>query len=172
MTCYHFTIVRLRPAFSLRESPQRTNIELQSRKRLIIFALIALALASSINPTSDASTQTVLERSVSAPVETIVRAYFSDIPILIEVAHCESRFRHTLANGFVVRGEINRGDIGVMQINEFYHRENALEKYNLDIDDLFDNLAYARKLYEEEGTTPWNSSRKCWGAAGHVAQSS
>jgi hypothetical protein len=49
-----------------------------------------------------------------------------------------------------------------MQINEKYHLEKS-EKDNYNIYTLEGNTAYARQLYEEEGTRPWNSSKACWG---------
>jgi hypothetical protein len=95
-------------------------------------------------------------------VESSVRNYFSDIPVMVNVAWCESRFRQFDKEGDVFRGEENNQDVGVMQINEHYHLDTAIDgNYNLySIDG---NMAYARKLYEKFGTAPWNSSKPCWG---------
>ena len=101
----------------------------------------------------------------SEQVEMHVRLYFRDAPIMAEIAACESHFRHLMKNGDPIRGEVNRGDIGVMQVNEYYHREDA-EDMGHDIDTLDGNLKYARFLYEKYGTKPWDSSKKCWGPAG------
>lgn len=94
--------------------------------------------------------------------EKYVREYFKDIPIMIQVARCESTFRHLDDDGEIHRGRVNNSDVGVMQINEYYHLDTA-EKKNLDIYTLDGNLAYARDLYEREGTQPWISSKPCWG---------
>lgn len=94
--------------------------------------------------------------------EQYVRQYFSDIPIMIQIAKCESRFRQLDPNGEVHRGDVNSADVGVMQINEHYHLSQSVEK-NYNIYTLEGNTAYARYLYEKEGTTPWNSSKICWG---------
>jgi hypothetical protein len=94
--------------------------------------------------------------------EEVVRTYFSDIPVMIQIARCESTFRHTLADGTVLRGVVDSRDTGVMQINMHYHGETA-EKLGLDLTDLHDNLAYARNLYERQGTQPWSASAPCWG---------
>jgi len=102
-------------------------------------------------------------------VEEYVNAYFADIPVMKDVAWCESRYRHLDKKGEVLRGEINRGDVGVMQINEYYHGKTAKE-FGLDLHDLGDNMAYARYLFENEGTTPWLSSVKCWGKGNHIAK--
>lgn len=97
----------------------------------------------------------------TADTESIVREYFSDIPIMIHVARCESTFRHTLDDGSVLRGRVDNRDTGVMQINTFYHERTA-QTLGLNLEDLFDNMEYARYLYERQGTQPWNASAPCW----------
>ena len=94
-------------------------------------------------------------------VEDHVRAYFSDEPVLVEIAECESRFRHFDKNGKPLRGEKNPYDTGVMQINKLYHAEKA-QKLGLNLEEIGDNMAYARYLYEKEGTKPWKASARCW----------
>lgn len=96
--------------------------------------------------------------------EAIVREYFKDIPIMIQVARCESTFRHTLADGSVLQGVVDKDDTGVMQINKRYHEKTAIAM-GLDVEDLYDNMVYARYLYEKQGVQPWNASRPCWGNA-------
>lgn len=100
-------------------------------------------------------------RLTGADTETAVRSYFSDIPVMIQIARCESTFRHTLADGSVLRGVVDSADTGVMQINTRYHGEKARE-LGLDLHDLYDNMAYARDLYLRQGTRPWNASAPCW----------
>jgi len=94
-------------------------------------------------------------------VERFINDYFADIPILAEIAKCESRYRQFNSNGGVLKGNKNSYDRGVMQINVLYHAEIA-EKLGLDIHDLDDNVAYARYLYEKQGAKPWMSSSSCW----------
>lgn len=100
----------------------------------------------------------------SAPINTEeeVRKYFVDIPIMIEVARCESTFRHELADGSVLQGRVDSDDTGVMQINKRYHEETAIAM-GLNVENLQDNMAYARHLYERQGTQPWSASMPCWG---------
>lgn len=95
-------------------------------------------------------------------VEQYVRKYFSDIPIMVNIAWCESRFRQYDKDGNIFRGAVNNQDVGVMQINEYYHLDTA-EEGNYNLYSVEGNTAYARKLYEKFGTDPWNSSRGCWG---------
>lgn len=94
--------------------------------------------------------------------EQYVRHYFKDIPIMIQIARCESTFRQLDSDGEIHRGRVNNADVGVMQINEFYHLDKS-EKENYNIYTLEGNTAYARELYEDKGTQPWASSKACWG---------
>lgn len=103
----------------------------------------------------------VAEKVVMNDTEAAVRSYFSDIPVMVQIARCESTFRHTLADGSVLKGKVDSADTGVMQINLRYHGETA-EKLDLDLFDLHDNMAYARDLYERQGTRPWSASAPCW----------
>ncbi|MCF7865066.1 MAG: hypothetical protein K9M11_00985 [Candidatus Pacebacteria bacterium] len=98
---------------------------------------------------------------LNANVETEVREYFADIPLMAEVSKCESRFRQFENDGSVFRGKINDRDVGAMQINEFYHAERA-KKLGYNLHTLKGNMDYARLLYKEQGAQPWVSSSPCW----------
>lgn len=108
--------------------------------------------------------------------EAYVRNYFSDIPILAEVARCESEFRHTDKTGKVLRGTKDPRDVGVMQINEHYHLKKSKE-LGYDIHSIEGNVAYARYLYEGnedlgkngEGAKPWMASSACWAKVKELA---
>ncbi len=110
-----------------------------------------------------------LKGKASPEVESKVREYFKDIPIMIEVARCESTFTQFDKDGSVHRGVVNDADVGVMQVNEHYHLNTALKK-GIDIHTLEGNLQYARDLYQKEGTVPWNSSSPCWGKYSGIAK--
>jgi hypothetical protein len=97
----------------------------------------------------------------SITVEEYVRSYFSDVPVLAEVAKCESRFRQYDKDGNVLRGVENSLDKGVMQINAHFHEDDAME-LGYDIDTLEGNTAYGRYLYEKYGLRPWSASAPCW----------
>src|SRR5690606_31246636 len=110
------------------------------------FAPIAVAeTAYGVVNTVNENGQTITD------TEAVVREYFKDIPVMVQVARCESTFRHTLADGSVLRGRVDSRDIGVMQINLYYHETEA-KKLGLDVFDIYDNMAYARHLYEKKGT--------------------
>lgn len=102
-------------------------------------------------------------------MEKYLRQVFSDDPILVEIARCESEFRQYDKDGIVVRGRVDRADIGVMQINERYHDETA-KKLGLDIHTITGNVAYAKYLYEKEGTKPWSASKPCWSVGNSIAK--
>lgn len=147
---------------------------------LPIFTMIAVAVSAGVAPASPdplpATAPAALVTSVPAlptpqvafphtsttTVRTTLESYYRDIPIMVQIARCESRFRHFDKNDTPIKGEINSLDIGVMQINAHYHAERALS-LGLDIYDFEDNLAYARILYNEQGSAPWISSSACWG---------
>ncbi len=128
---------------------------------MIPFVLGALMLYNSAMAPAGAEAKTMAPQSQS--VEQFVRQYYTDTPILAEVARCESQFRQYDKTGVVLRGEVTPADMGIMQINEHYHSD-AADNLNLDITTIQGNLAYAKYLYEKEGLKPWKSSQKCWGA--------
>jgi hypothetical protein len=96
----------------------------------------------------------------SADVEAAVRANFSDLPVMAAIAKCESSFTQFNSDGSVLNGG-SGGMIGVFQINKSVHKSFALSLGD-DITTLAGNMAYARYLYSQEGTTPWDSSKFCW----------
>mgnify|MGYP001603315764 CR=1 FL=1 len=53
-------------------------------------------------------------------------------------------------------------DVGACQIALSYHKEET-EKLGLDVINSFeDNLEFALRLYNRNGMSPWNASKKCW----------
>ena len=102
-------------------------------------------------------------------IENMVRIAYSDAPILIEVAKCESHFTQFTKSGNVFRGEALPSDVGVMQINEGYHDAQA-RQLGFDIYTIDGNLAFAKALYERYGDDPWTSSSKCWKKAREIAR--
>ena len=115
------------------------------------FASTALAVETTAQATS----------TPAQTVEETVRDYFADIPVMIEIARCESKFRQFADSGNVLRGGVGGQMVGVFQFFDRYHTSPAYER-GFDIETLEGNLAYARYTYEREGTTPWNSARACW----------
>lgn len=108
--------------------------------------------------TKSASTVTTDRKAI----EKYLNEHYSDTPILIEIARCESTFTHYDKNGVLIRGRVNKADVGVMQINEKYHLDTAT-KLGYDIHTVEGNVAYAKHLYKEFGASPWSASSPCWG---------
>lgn len=97
-------------------------------------------------------------------LEAKVKAFFKDDPILAEISRCESDFRQYDKDGSILRGKVNKGDVGLMQINEYYHADKA-KTLGLDLETPEGNMAYAKYLYEHEGGQPWKASSNCWNNA-------
>lgn len=93
--------------------------------------------------------------------EETVRDYFKEIPVMIDIARCESKFRQFNADGSVLRGGRGGGMVGVFQLYDSIHRSTATA-LGFDIATLEGNLAYAKHLYIQSGTAPWNSAKACW----------
>jgi len=108
-------------------------------------------------------------KSNNISTEFIVREYFADTPILARIAYCESKFKQFDNQGNTLRGEVTPKDLGVMQINEYFHGDTA-NTLGIDLYTLKGNLEYAMWLYEKEGTQPWISSQKCWDTYNELAR--
>ncbi len=122
----------------------------------------ALATSSEVKQaTKQPSNGNASTGGLNVNIETEVREYFADIPLMAEVAKCESRFRQFENDGSVFRGKINDQDVGAMQINEYYHAARA-KKLGYNLHTLKGNMQYARLLYKEQGAQPWVSSSPCW----------
>jgi len=107
------------------------------------------------------SAQAVATTTTSQSVEETVREYFADIPVMIEIARCESKFRQFADSGNVLRGGAGGQMVGVFQFFDRYHTSPAYD-LGFDIETLEGNLEYARYTYERQGTSPWDSARHCW----------
>jgi len=79
-----------------------------------------------------------------------------------QIAFCESGVRQFDWLGNVVTSRT--GDVGVMQINTYWHEETAIA-LGLDIYKTSDNVQFARWLYDKYGWKPWYSSEKCWASS-------
>lgn len=98
-----------------------------------------------------------------------VEHYFSDLPIMVDIARCESRFRQHDKSGNILRGVKTPADVGVMQINEKFHLSES-KKLGYNIYTLEGNMAYARYLYEKQGARPWLASSHCWAKYSDIAK--
>ena len=113
---------------------------------------------SAISADNSATSTVTIDRKT---LEKYLRENFSDTPILVEIARCESTFSHYDKNGQVLRGKVNNADVGVMQINEKYHLDDSV-KLGYDIHTVEGNVKYAKYLYKKYGSEPWSASAPCW----------
>lgn len=106
----------------------------------------------------------VIQKSVitSTDVKSSVVSAFGADSVMVEIARCESHFRQFDKNGNVLRGEINKQDVGIFEINEYYHLKES-KRLGYDIYTIEGNIGYARYTYDKQGTRPWNWSKPCWG---------
>lgn len=139
---------------------------------LLCGGLFCLPSVSVEAATTTAATTTVATTTPSTQsVEARVREYFADVPIMIEIARCESKFRQFTDAGNVLRGGTGRNMIGVFQFYDQIHTAAALA-LGFDLTTVDGNLGYARHVYSLSGTTPWNSAHSCWGVRGEATSSS
>lgn len=82
--------------------------------------------------------------------------------VLKRIAICESQGKHFDDDGEVLKGGINKYDIGKFQINVLYWQDLA-DELGHDIYSEEGNEAVALAIYEKYGTAPWKWSKKCWG---------
>lgn len=101
------------------------------------------------------------DESNQSNTESYIRDYFRDIPIMAKISKCESGFRQYNSDGSLLRNSEGSSAVGAMQIMVSVHNP-VLKKLGYDVTRLKDNLAFARHLYNQSGTQPWNSSKHCW----------
>jgi hypothetical protein len=135
-----------------------------------LFLVPLLANQYEVRPNMAGSTPVVLVSEVTpiaasvdvystSSIKQYIRNAFPNAPVMSDIASCESRFRQFNLDGSVYRGRANPHDIGLLQINETYHLEEAT-KLGMDIYTLDGNVAFAKVLYERNGTRDWNWSKE------------
>lgn len=129
---------------------------------------LALALSAVINTAQVPASTPIAPMPAVQTVQQYVETYFADTPVMIKIAGCESHFKQFDKTGSVVQNP-NSTAVGVFQIMSSIHATAADENLGLDIYSLQGNAAYAKYLYEKQGTTPWNSSKGCWSKSDKVA---
>lgn len=124
----------------------------------IILGLLLFSLwvaASSLDRPSFAKEQ--IEEQIRP---LVVLAEVKIPPILEKISFCEGKTQFD-KNGEVIRGEINRDDIGGLQINEIIWGEKA-RKLGYNIYEQEGNEKMGIWLLHNYGTTVWENSSHCW----------
>ncbi|HEY6020773.1 MAG TPA: hypothetical protein VIY48_13020 [Candidatus Paceibacterota bacterium] len=124
---------------------------------------LALALSAALAPAQGlaAAAPTPVQAPAAQTVRQYVESQFADTPVMIKIASCESQFRQFDTDGDVLQNPHSTA-IGVFQIMASIHKDLADQNLGLDITTLEGNVAYAKALYKDQGTTPWNASKACW----------
>lgn len=66
---------------------------------------------------------------------------------MVAIIGCESNYTHYTSDGILL-GRVDPRDSGVAQINTRYHPKANVRSF-------WGNVAYARELFDAEGTVPW-----------------
>ena len=145
---------------------------------LVLFASVILAnipitltppsvlKAEAVSNTGVVATSTAISIPSATPTSTptvkeAVIAEFGSNSIMVRIASCESGFRQFAKDGSVLKNPHSTAK-GVFQVMYSIHNAAAL-KMGMDVLTTEGNIAYARVLYDTQGTVPWNASKYCWG---------
>ncbi len=99
--------------------------------------------------------------TVYAEKEVPAKLKFEDIPMLVKICQAESGSRQFEKNGDVLRGRVDKSDIGFCQISERYNNDEA-RRLGYDIYTEKGNKDFAVYLYLKKGTQPWDASKSAW----------
>ena len=135
---------------------------LATRKLLLLAGVFILLILFIIGVATNRVSNNVAFLVELGKVSFSPRTFKSNLPPIFQViAACESGGRQFDESGRVIRGRINRYDVGLYQINEVIHR-NAIQNTGLDIYTEEGNTAFASYLYQQSGLEPRRFSRSCW----------
>lgn len=84
-------------------------------------------------------------------IDLIKRIWGHDSKLGLEIARCESGYRtsgHHVAN---TNKSVDQGVFSINSVHKMPEMEIAVA-----------NISYAYIMYQQQGTTPWDSSKHCW----------
>jgi len=129
---------------------------------------VSLAISGLIAPTShevyvqeQVPVRIITASSTRAEVIEIITERATALELdpaqVLKIAYCESSFKVNALNTKTVIGH----DSFLMQINSHFHAD-TMNEMGLNYDNPDDSLNYGLWLLKEQGTKPWNASKKCW----------
>ncbi|MEK7505094.1 MAG: transglycosylase SLT domain-containing protein [Patescibacteria group bacterium] len=131
-------------------------------------AAVIMSVAEIELPTAESLVQVVSDKvakyqreALEALISDLSIKYETDVDLALAIAQCESHTTHYNDQGKILRGRIDRDDLGVFQINERFHGKKSKE-LGFDIYDPEGNVAYALWMLKNTGSHPWKASRSCW----------
>jgi hypothetical protein len=128
------------------------NIGINSEQYNKEHPLVYTAEAQVIEPRVILIGTTTPEKTIE---EKIKEAFPEDEITALKIAQCESGLNPNAHNN---RNKNGSTDGGLYQINSVH--DKRLNELGLDKYDIEDNIAFARRLYEENGWRPWVCSKK------------
>lgn len=130
----------------------------------LALALTAILTGGNATPVAQAQTPALTQPMPKAQsVQQYVEKYFANDPVMVAIAGCESNFRQYDTDGTILKNDHSSAK-GIFQIMTSIHSARAAD-LGLDLYTMQGNAAYARYLYDQSGTAPWNASKDCWGKA-------
>lgn len=93
---------------------------------------------------------------VPVTIREKVEREFRDVPRMMKVVQCESKFQQFDSNGKTLRSKTS--DIGIGQINQVHWKR--AKSLGLDIwNSVDDNIKMMRIVYNEQGISAWSCNR-------------
>ena len=126
---------------------------------------LTLGIALAFSAVLGSSSAQVAQQPTMPQAQTVqqyVQTYFAGEPVLAAIAGCESHYQQYGKDGNVLKNSASSA-VGLFQIMSSVHATFASDKLGLDINTMQGNMAYAKYLYETQGTAPWKASEACWG---------
>lgn len=135
----------------------------------MLHELMASAVVAMLTETPETASTTpqVIELQATStipltPRQEIMRVFGQeDGPLMMEVARCESGVKQFNKDGTLLRGVVDPRDVGIFQVNSWYHEEQATQ-LGLDLKTLEGNVAYAKILFDKRRLRDWQASSRCW----------
>ncbi len=125
-------------------------------------AVASLAVSVTDEPSIFPKVEVVLpEPELEDLIVALSHKYETDANLALAIARCESGLTHHLKDGSVIRGRVNRYDVGLFQINEQFHKKKSAE-LGFDIYTAEGNTGYAMWMLKHSGSKPWKASKPCW----------
>lgn len=144
--------------------------------------LIAMVMMFTILPAQSAEAEPLaimeIELGSSTPITydteilRLSEKYNFNVELARKIIECESlvygqnaenkNYRDEWDGSLMATSSVHwSSDIGYWQINDYWHKEDAL-KIGYDIYNWKDNLEYGAILLSRDGTRHWNASKYCW----------
>lgn len=131
-------------------------------KKIIIGVTVAIYLAI-MTPVTDAQAPVAEKPEVVVPkkltqdeIIVLIKTTFQDAPVMVKIADAESQYcTKNINTKSSARGcyQILKGTFEDPHYGCSGDRMNPV-----------DNIACARKIYDRDGTIPWNASKHIWSA--------